>query len=240
MIQPSPLPFAKDALRACQEITYPILAADERRSTPIRKRAQGSFIRVNLRSSAAGSAFADSSERLLALGKMFSYVLARSEDWSGCSLTSPKPEPLRPDPRVPLRQAPSSPPKQPEPDHPRRLLLELPQPECRAQTGRRATPAHRAIPETVHRNRRRPVRLRLGLARSDAERNSRTACGQRPADDPEQAPAVLHRPPQRAAQALRSLLEAGQLGLRRQEHERLKQPCSGAEPGRKLAIASRI
>src|ERR1019366_4738485 len=41
------------------------------------------------------------------------------------------------------------------------LLLELPQPECRGQTGRRAAPTHRptlrvlrAVPETTHRNRR--------------------------------------------------------------------------------------
>jgi hypothetical protein len=56
----------------------------------MRKREQDSFIRVNLRSSAAGSAFANFSGRLLSLGKMFSHVLALSEDWSGCLLTSPK------------------------------------------------------------------------------------------------------------------------------------------------------
>src|ERR1019366_7639807 len=119
------------------------------------------------------------------------------------------------------------------------LLLELPQPECRGQTGRRAAPTHRAtlrvlraVPETIHRNLLQPVRLRLGLARPDAERNSRTAGDQQrrhSADDPGQAPAdlrclgarLLHRLAERAAQVRRGLLEAGELGLRRQEHERL-------------------
>jgi hypothetical protein len=64
-------------------------APDEHGWTPIRKREQGSFIRVNRRSSAAGSAFANFLGRRLALGKMFSHVLALSEDWSGCLLTSP-------------------------------------------------------------------------------------------------------------------------------------------------------
>ena len=77
------------SLRVCQEITHPILAADERGWTPIRKREQNSFIGVHPRSSAAGSAFANFSGCLLALGKMFSYVLALSEDWSGCLPTSP-------------------------------------------------------------------------------------------------------------------------------------------------------
>ena len=122
------------------------------------------------------------------------------------------------------------------------------EPECRGQTGRRAARTHRArvrvvraVPEAVHRNRRRPVRLGLGLAGQDAERNSRTAGDQQrrhPADDAGQAPAdlrrvgarLLHRLPQRAAQVRRGVLEAGELGLRREEPDSLKQSQEGACP----------
>jgi hypothetical protein len=76
-------------MRRLDALADPILAADERGWTPIRKREQDSFIGVYLCSSAAGSAFAHFSGRLLALGKMFSYVLALSEDWNGSLLTSP-------------------------------------------------------------------------------------------------------------------------------------------------------
>jgi len=55
----------------------------------IRKREQDLFIRVDRRSSGAGGAFGNFSGRLPALGKMFSYVLAFSEDWSGCLPTIP-------------------------------------------------------------------------------------------------------------------------------------------------------
>src|ERR1035437_9624896 len=61
-------------------------------------------------------------------------------------------------------------------------------------THRATLPVLRAVPDTIHRNRRQPLRLRLGLARPDAARNSRTAGDHQrrhPAGDPGQAPADL-------------------------------------------------
>ncbi len=62
-------------------------------------------------------------------------------------------------------------------------------PNAGGQTGRRAAQSYRAgfrllraVPEAVHRYRRRPVRLRLGLAGSDAGRDSRTARDQQRRD----------------------------------------------------------
>ena len=72
---------AASAVCIIQETTDPVLAANERELTRMKTKR---LIRVHSRSFAAEDAFVHASESMVALGQMYSRILAVAQDWSGC------------------------------------------------------------------------------------------------------------------------------------------------------------